>query len=102
MYDRRLLPHPATVLVEGNHGKHVEVLASGTGLFPLVQAGQLRMLVVWTEQRALQFPEVPTLMEAGQNLISASPYGLAGPKGMDPKIMKILHDVFVVPHGTVI
>ena len=75
-------------------GKHVEVLASGTGLFPLVQAGQLRMLVVWTEQRALQFPEVPTLMEAGQNLISASPYGLAGPKGMDPKIMKILHDAF--------
>lgn len=75
-------------------GKHVEVLASGTGLFPLVQAGQLRMLVVWTEQRAMQFPEVPTLMESGQNLVSASPYGLAGPKGMDPKIMQVLHDAF--------
>lgn len=75
-------------------GKHVEVLASGTGLFPLVQAGQLRMLVVWTEQRALQFSNVPTLMESGQNLVSASPYGLAGPKGMDPKIMQILHDAF--------
>lgn len=75
-------------------GKHVEVLASGTGLLPLVQAGQLRMLVVWTEQRALQFPDTPTLMESGQNLVSASPYGLAGPKGMDPKIVKILHDAF--------
>jgi len=75
-------------------GKHVEVLASGTGLFPLAQAGQLRMLVVWTEKRAVQFPDVPTLMESGQNLVSASPYGLAGPKGMDPKVVQVLHDAF--------
>ena len=75
-------------------GKHVEVAASGTGLFPLVQAGQVRMLVVWTEQRAVQFPDVPTLMDSGQNLVSASPYGLAGPKGMDPKVVQVLHDAF--------
>jgi tripartite-type tricarboxylate transporter receptor subunit TctC len=75
-------------------GNHVEVAASGTGLFPLVQAGKVRMLVVWTEQRAVQFPDVPTLMDSGQNLVSASPYGLAGPKGMDPKVVQVLHDAF--------
>jgi tripartite-type tricarboxylate transporter receptor subunit TctC len=26
--------------------------------------------------------------------VSYSPYGIAGPKGMDPKIVKILHDAF--------
>jgi tripartite-type tricarboxylate transporter receptor subunit TctC len=42
----------------------------------------------------MQFPDVPTLMESGQNLVSASPYGLAGPKGMDPKVVQVLHDAF--------
>ena len=26
--------------------------------------------------------------------MSNSPFGLAGPKGMDPKVVKILHDAF--------
>ena len=59
---------------------------------PLVDAGKFRMLMVWTEQRSPRFPDSPTLVEEGQKIISASPYGLAGPKGMDPKVIKILHD----------
>jgi tripartite-type tricarboxylate transporter receptor subunit TctC len=27
-------------------------------------------------------------------VVSNSPFGLAGPKGMDPKVVKILHDAF--------
>lgn len=75
-------------------GKHVEVLASGSGLGPLVDAGKLRMVVVWTKDRSPRFPDTPNLVESGQNIISASPYGLAGPKGMDPKVMQVLHDAF--------
>jgi tripartite-type tricarboxylate transporter receptor subunit TctC len=37
---------------------------------------------------------VPTLKEIGIDMVVNSPYGLAGPKGMDPKIVKILHDAF--------
>lgn len=75
-------------------GKHVEAAASGAGLGPLVDAGNVRMLVMWTPERAARFPGVPTLVEEGQKIVSTSPYGLAGPKGMDPRIMKILHDAF--------
>lgn len=73
-------------------GQHVELAADGTGLGPLIDANELKMLVVWTEQRSPRFPETPTLVEAGQKIVSASPYGLAGPKGMDPAIVKKLHD----------
>lgn len=36
----------------------------------------------------------PTLKELGYGIVSSSPFGIAGPKGMDPKIVRILHDAF--------
>jgi tripartite-type tricarboxylate transporter receptor subunit TctC len=75
-------------------GEHVEAAAGGTGMGPLVDSGDFRMLVVWTEKRSPRFPDSPTLVEEGHKIISESPYGLAGPKGMDPKIIQILHDAF--------
>ena len=68
--------------------------ADSTGWAPLVEAGQLRLLVTWGENRAARFPTVPTLREVGINIVSASPYGLAGPKGMDPGVVRVLHDAF--------
>ena len=68
--------------------------ADSTGWAPLVEAGQLRLLVTWGENRAARFPNVPTLREVGIDIVSASPYGLAGPKGMDPGVMRALHDAF--------
>ena len=75
-------------------GKHVEAAASGAGLGPLVDAGNVRMLVMWTPERSARFPGVPTQVEQGQKIVSTSPYGIAGPKGIDPRIIKILHDAF--------
>ena len=68
--------------------------ADSTGWAPLVEAGQLRLHVTWGENRAARFPTVPTLREVGINIVSASPYGLAGPKGMDPGVVRVLHDAF--------
>lgn len=68
--------------------------ADSTGWAPLVEAGQLRLLVTWGEERARRFPDVPTLRQVGIDIVSASPYGLAGPKGMDPGVVKVLHDAF--------
>src|SRR6516225_8430342 len=39
-------------------------------------------------------PHVPTLKEVGVDMVSNSPYGLAGPKGMAPEIVNVLHDAF--------
>ncbi len=75
-------------------GEHVEAVAGGTGMGPLVDSGDFRMLVVWTQERSARFPASPTLVEEGNKIVSESPYGLAGPKGMDPKVVQILHDAF--------
>ena len=48
--------------------------------------------MTWGAERTHRWPEVPTLKELGYNIISNSPYGLAGPKNMDPAVVKIIHD----------
>ena len=75
-------------------GGHVVASAESTGWAPHVDAGKLRLLVTWGEKRTKRWPDVPTLKELGFEIVSNSPYGLAGPKGMDPKVVKILHDAF--------
>ena len=61
---------------------------------PQVDAGKLRLLMVWTSERSPNYPDVPTLKELGYPMVYDSPFGIAGPKGMDPKIVAKLHDAF--------
>ena len=75
-------------------GGHVMAMADSTTWGEMVDAGQLRLLVTWGENRTRRWPHVPTLKDLGYGIVSNSPYGIAGPKGMDPKVVKILHDAF--------
>jgi tripartite-type tricarboxylate transporter receptor subunit TctC len=61
---------------------------------PLVQQGKLRALAIYADKRSKQFPNVPTLKELGWDVQSASVVGIAGPKGMDPKVVRTLQDAF--------
>lgn len=71
-----------------------QAMADSTSWAPLVDGGQFRLLVTWGAERAKRYPNVPTLRESGIDIVSASPYGLAGPKGIDPGIVRVLHDAF--------
>ena len=71
-----------------------QAMADSSSWATLVESGQLRLLTTWGAERAKRFPNVPTLQEVGLNIVSASPYGLAGPKGMDPGVVRALHDGF--------
>ena len=75
-------------------GGHVMVGASGTSIRPLVDAGKARFLNVWTAKRGSFLPDIPTLQDLGYPYVIDSPWGLAGPKGMDPKVVQIIHDAF--------
>ena len=75
-------------------GGHVSATADSTGWAPQVDAGHLRLLVTWGNQRTKKWPDVPTLKDLGYGIVSNSPFGIAGPKGMDPKVVKVLHDAF--------
>jgi tripartite-type tricarboxylate transporter receptor subunit TctC len=76
-------------------GGHVMLGAGSIGAAkPLVEAGKARYMNVWTAAPRKSFPGVPTLVELGYGLVVESPWGIAGPKGMDPKVVAKLHDAF--------
>ena len=75
-------------------GGHISGHADSTSWAALVNSGDFRLLVTWSPERTRNWPKVPTLQEEGINLVLNSPYGVAGPKGMDPKVVKVLADAF--------
>ncbi len=50
--------------------------------------------MTWGVGRTRNWPNVPTLRDIGIDMVSNSPFGIAGPKGIDPKIVAALHDAF--------
>jgi tripartite-type tricarboxylate transporter receptor subunit TctC len=75
-------------------GGHISADADSTSWAPQVNAGQFRLLVTWGATRTKNWPAVPTLKEIGINLVANSPFGIAGPKGIDPRVVTALHDAF--------
>ena len=77
-------------------GGHVMASADGSAWAPLVDSGDFRLLVTWGKTRSKRWPNVPTLQEVGVNLVETMPYGLAGPAGMDPKVVDVIYKAFNV------
>lgn len=59
-----------------------------------IQSGKLRYLAMFTPKRVPQFPQVPTLREQGVDIVIESPYGIAGPEGLAPQRLRVIHDAF--------
>jgi tripartite-type tricarboxylate transporter receptor subunit TctC len=72
----------------------VDVGINSSGFAPHVDGGRLRLIAVFSEQRSKRWPNTPTVTELGYPLAATSPYGLAGPKGVPPAIVRTLHDAF--------
>jgi len=81
-------------LMQALLGGHVMAQSDATGWDKFVDNGQMRLLVTFGEQRTKRWPNVPTAQELGYGVVSTSPYGLVGPKGMDLAVVKVLHDAF--------
>jgi tripartite-type tricarboxylate transporter receptor subunit TctC len=81
-------------LMQAVLGGHVMAGSDATGWDKMVDAGQMRVLATFGEQRTQRWPNVPTAKDLGYNVVSTSPYGLVGPKGMDPAVVRSLHDAF--------
>jgi tripartite-type tricarboxylate transporter receptor subunit TctC len=67
---------------------------NSNGFAPYVESGRLRLLVTFGERRSQRWAHVPTLKELGFGISAMSPYGLVGPRGMEPQIVQTLHDAF--------
>ena len=75
-------------------GGHVMAASDATGWAPHVESGRLRLIATYGSQRTKRWPNVPTLDELGYKTVSDSPFGVCGPKGMDPALVQTIHDAF--------
>jgi tripartite-type tricarboxylate transporter receptor subunit TctC len=75
-------------------GGHIMMMVESPAWAPLVASGELRLLMMLGGERSKKWPDVPVIRELGYTYTFDSPFGLAGPKGMDPAIVKKLHDAF--------
>ncbi|CAG2136564.1 hypothetical protein LMG31506_01685 [Cupriavidus yeoncheonensis] len=57
-------------------------------------AGKIRPLAIVGDSRFPRFKDVPTLKELGYDITASSLVGIVGPKGMDPAVVRRLHDAF--------
>jgi tripartite-type tricarboxylate transporter receptor subunit TctC len=73
-------------------GGHVMAQSDATGWGRHVDAGTFRLLVTFGEKRTRW--DAPTARELGIDVVSYSPYGIVGPKGMEPAVVRALHDAF--------
>jgi tripartite-type tricarboxylate transporter receptor subunit TctC len=74
-------------------GGHIDMVGdAGWGV--QAKAGKIRPLALMAEKRAKNWPDVPTLKELGYDIVALSTLGIGGPKGMDPAVVKALHDAF--------
>ena len=78
----------ATALLGGHVMAHVD----STGWAKHVDAGTMRLLATLGDKRTRW--NAPTVSELGVDTVSASPYGVVGPKGVPPQVVKVLHDAF--------
>ncbi len=88
-------PHKQTTdMLNGVMGGQLDIMAASISYAPLVEAGKIRVLAILSANRVKRWPQIPTVKEQGYDVNASSSYGIGGPKGMDPKIVKLLHDTF--------
>ena len=75
-------------------GGHVDAGPLSGIAVPHIASGKMRYLVALTKDRIKRYPDLPTLREQRVNAWIDSPYGVAGPAGMDPALVKRLSGVF--------
>lgn len=73
----------------------VEATAQTGEWKPFVESGKLRILATFSEQRLPDYPDVPTLREAGVDIRAPSMMGMVAPPGLDPAIVRRLSDTYM-------
>ena len=68
---------------------------NSSGFAPFVDNGRLRLLATMGATRSRRYGHVPTLKELGHGIVAQSPYGVCGPRGLPPALVKTLHDALL-------
>lgn len=73
----------------------VQFIATSNSVMPYIESGKLRALGVF-EETVPQGPleSIPTMVQQGFAVVETCPFGIIGPKGMDPGVLKKLDAAF--------
>jgi tripartite-type tricarboxylate transporter receptor subunit TctC len=74
-------------------GGHIMV---GTGDFnyPLIESGEIRLILLVAEERSPYYPDVPIMKDLGYDIPAPTFLNIAGPKGLPDEIVKKLDDAY--------
>ena len=75
-------------------GRQITAISDSQSWREQVLNGDFRLLAAWTPTRIASFPQAPTLRELGYGMSVTSPYGIVGPRGMEPELVNTLHASF--------
>jgi tripartite-type tricarboxylate transporter receptor subunit TctC len=75
-------------------GGHVTAASQTTDWKPYVNSNQARLLALYTAKRIPEYPNTPTLVELGWNIVAPSVYSIVGPANMPKERVQKLHDAF--------
>lgn len=75
-------------------GGHVTAASQTTEWKPYVNSGQARLLALYTAKRIPEYPNTPTLVDLGWNIVAPSVYSIVGPANMPKERVQKLHDAF--------
>lgn len=89
------VPHKGAMeIIPAVLGDHIMMMVSGLEWKPQVDAGQMRLLMMWTDKRLPAFPNAPTARESGYPFELDVSIGLIGPKGLEPAVAARVHNAF--------
>jgi tripartite-type tricarboxylate transporter receptor subunit TctC len=86
------VPHPGTDPNMALLGGHISAVSSSSSWTPHVKAGKFRLLVVHSEKRMSEFPDVPTLRELGYDIVTEANGVILAPKETPLANVKKLDD----------
>jgi tripartite-type tricarboxylate transporter receptor subunit TctC len=72
----------------------VQAISETSGWASYVDAGQFRILAMYSDRRLKRWPDVPTLKELDYGVVASTPWGIIGPAGMDPAVVRTLYTAF--------
>lgn len=84
----------ANDMIQALVGGHLMAINDASGWEKPVDEGRLRLLLTFGDTPARRWPQVPTARALGYDVVSNSAHGLVGPPGLDPAVLRVLHDGF--------
>ena len=76
-------------------GNKIDASFNNLGItYPQIDAGNLRALAIFAEERNPLLPDVPTVKELGYDVVNGSSRGYSAPKGLPEDVKQKLYDAF--------